>query len=255
MVFGVRHGRTILTHAYVEPPLRVSRTLPWGDGAHVMLASSAPGLFGGDLFEQVVSVERGARVHLTSQSALQVHPAVSARTGILRSRFDVDDDAELSCYWDPVIPFAGSRLLQQIEIRLASSARLTWSDAFMAGRAGSGERWRFSSLGYELRVTRAAELEYLERYRLEPAEATLDARWMASDCCYLGTAIASGDVACDRRAEALHEACGRFDGLSAAVDRLGPRLLLARFAASHGPSFHEARALVRDTLAGCGRVR
>ncbi len=124
----------------------------------------------------------------------------------------------------------------------------------MAGRAGSGERWRFSSFGYELRVTRAGALEYLERYRLEPAQDPLDARWIASDCCYVGTTIASGAMVCDGQADALHGACARFDGLSAAVDRLGPRLLLARFAASSGPSFHEARALARDALAGRGHA-
>lgn len=248
MVFRLRDGRTTLAPAYVEPPLRVSRTLPWRDGVHVMLASSAPGLFGGDLFEQHVTVERGARVCLTSQSALQVHPSVSGRPGIIRSTFEIQDDAELSCYWDPLIPFAASRLMQQIVVRLAPSARFIWSDAFMAGRTGSGERWRFASLGYELRVIRADALEYLERHRIEPSENGVDTPWIGGECAYFGTALASGWTVGDGAAEAVQGVCGDGDGLMAAVDRLLPRLLVARLAARGGPPFHDARARVRALL-------
>ena len=56
------------------------RVLPDGDGAHMILAWSAPGVFGGDCLEQRVRVERGASVRLTSQSALQAHP-VAWRSG------------------------------------------------------------------------------------------------------------------------------------------------------------------------------
>lgn len=248
MVFRATGGRTLLAHAYAEPPLRVSRTLRWRRGVHVILSSSAPGLFGGDVFEQYVRVERGARVCLTSQSALQVHPSVPARTGIVRSTFEVEDDAELTCYWDPLIPFADSRLMQHIAIRLAPSARLQWSDAFMAGRAGRGELWRFASFGHELRVARGDELEYLERHRIEPGHEPVDQPWLAGDCCYFGSTIGSGWTVSDGEAEELHDACGRFDGLFAAVDRLAPRLLLARFAARSGPPFHDGRAFVSGRL-------
>lgn len=222
--------------------------MPWRDGVHVMLASSAPGLFGGDLFEQHVTVERGARVCLTSQSALQVHPSVSGRPGILRSTFEVHDDAELCCYWDALIPFAASRARQQIVVRLAPSARFIWSDAFTAGRTGSGERWRFASLGYELRVTRADALEYLERHRIEPMDDRVDAPWVGSACAYFGTWLASGWTVPDGAAEALHGICGASGGLMAAVDRLSPRLLVARLAASSGPPFHDARARLRAEI-------
>ncbi len=213
-----------------------------------MLASSAPGLFGDDLFEQHVTVERGARVCLTSQSALQVHPSVSGRPGIIRSTFEVEDEAELSCHWDPLIPFAASRLMQQIVVRLAPSARFVWNDAFMAGRTGAGERWQFASLGYELRVTRANALEYLERHRIEPSGDRVDTPWIGAECVYFGTILASGWAVPDGAAEALQKGCGAGDVLLPAVDRLSPRLLIARLAARSGPPFHDARVRMRDRL-------
>ena len=41
----------------------------------------------------------------------------------------------LHCHWDPLIPFANARFRQRIDVRLAESARLYGSDAFMCGRA------------------------------------------------------------------------------------------------------------------------
>jgi urease accessory protein UreH len=250
VVFRSIRGRTVLAHAYAEPPLRLSRALPWQDGTHVILASSAPGLFGGDLFEQHIVVERGARVCLTSQSALQVHPSFTEQAGTIRSTFEVEDEAELSCHWDPLIPFAGSRFEQRLSIHLAPSARLLWSDAFMAGRAGRGERWRFVSLDHELRVARGEDLEYLERHLIEPQLDPVDRKWLAGHSCYFGSTVATGWPIEVGRAEGLHDASRRFEGVSVAVDQLAPRLLIARVASVSGPVFHDVRALLRETLGG-----
>ena len=75
LVFGCTDGKTVLTHGYAEPPLRIGRCLDGQRGLHLIMASSAPGIFGGDEYEQTIRVEAGAVVELTSQSALQVHPS------------------------------------------------------------------------------------------------------------------------------------------------------------------------------------
>jgi urease accessory protein UreH len=77
LVFAFRRGRTVLAHAYAEPPFRVGRLLDAGSIAHLILVCSGPGIFTGDRLEQRVRVERGARVLLVSQAALQLHPAAA----------------------------------------------------------------------------------------------------------------------------------------------------------------------------------
>ena len=70
-----------------------------------------------------------------SQSALQAHPSPGGRLATLQTSIEVEDEAELRCEWDPVIPFPAARFSQRIAINLAGSAVLYWSDALMAGRA------------------------------------------------------------------------------------------------------------------------
>jgi urease accessory protein UreH len=248
LVFAVRRGCTVLTHAYAEPPLRVGRWFADGCAAHMILASSAPGIFGGDEFEHRIHVQRGARVRLTSQSAFQVHPSANGGTGTLQSTYDVADDAMLQCHWDPLIPFAGARLNQRIEIRLAAGAELYWSDAFMGGREGRGERWRFAALAHELRLSRAGAVAYLERYRIIPSKGAVDRRWTAGDACYFGTVVASGRDVDGHQAAALQRDLSGSGDLQAGVDALNQRTLLVRLMASAGVAFHDARALIQRAL-------
>jgi urease accessory protein UreH len=288
LVFARRDGRTVLADAYAEPPFRVGRCFPEGDGLHMILASSAPGIFDGDSFEQVMRIERGAHVRLTSQSALQIHPsaaaaahdACSAQLSSSRhesaghcaflSSYHVADSATLHCHWDPLIPFANARFSQRIDVRLSESARLYWSDAFMCGRAfaalgrtlgvrpprgsgdagvGTGEHWAFASFAHEFLVTRGETLEYLERYRLVPEEGRVTHPWVGGDACYFGTTLVSGATIDALDVERLQAGLAARPGLRAATDAVTPKLLIVRAMCRSGVSFHEARELIGSRFA------
>lgn len=253
LVFSVRRGRTVLAHAYAEAPFRVGRCFQEGDGVHLILASSAPGIFGGDDLEQRVRLEPGARVRLTSQSALQVHPSPAAGTARLHSLYEVAERADLQCEWDALIPFAGSRFVQRVDIRLAGAAGLYWSDAFMSGREGRGERWAFSTLDHELSLSRAGSLDYLERYQLAPALSPVARPWVASGSCYFGTILQSGSGRDGDTVDRLQRDLGASAGLRAGVDLPESDLTLVRLMADSGVVFHDARAYVRRRL--CARDR
>lgn len=243
LAFAVRGCRTEIAHAYAEPPFRVGQMFREGDGLHLILASSAPGIFGGDAFEQSILVGEGAQVRLTSQSALQVHPAARDAGATFASVYRVEAGASLQCEWDPVIPFPRARLAQRIQIDLAKDATLCWSDAFMSGREARGERWVFERLAYELRLVRAGSLDYLERYAINPAEHRVATAWLAEDGCYFGSTLVVHPGATLEGVERLHADLGALPFVRAAADVLGEGLVLVRLMAASGPAFHDARVL------------
>jgi urease accessory protein UreH len=258
LAFASRDGRTILRHAYAEPPLRAGRCFAEGSGVHAMLASSAPGIFGGDCFSQRIVVERSARVRFTSQSALQVHPSVRAEPALLTSAFVVEEDAVLVCDWDPAIPFARSWFEQAIDVTLAARARLVWSDAFMCGRVSGGqpqrggqatasERWAFDKLSHALNIRRETTLEYAEAYTIEPLGR--QARpWVADRASYFGTIVSSGMPLEADTADRLVVELAGVEGVWAAADQLADRLLLVRLMGDDGAAFRRARRLAADWL-------
>ena len=246
LTFLYRSGRTVLAHAYAEPPFRVGRWFAEGDGLHMILTSSAPGTFGHDDLRQIIRVGRGARVRLTSQSALQVHPSHDGATAHLQSSYHVDDGAHLHCHWDPLIPFADARIDQRIDVNIAGGGYLDWSDALMSGRHARGERWKFASLAHEVAVVRDGSLEYLERYRIQPDDQAVSRPWAAGEASHLGTTLMTGRPIGPGVAERLHVELGRFAGVRAAADRLDDRVLVVRLLGVSGAAFHNARRWIRD---------
>jgi urease accessory protein len=249
LTFGVRHGRSVLEQQYAEPPLRIggcfnSRDQP--HTAHAIIASSAPGIFRGDRFEQTIRIRQGASVHLASQSALQVHPSLSDTPAAIRSRFIVEAGGELRCEWHPTVPFANAALDQRIDIDVAEGARMVWSDALMAGREGRGERWRFQSVEHELRLNRVDRLVYLERYRIG-APGGCAHRWIADESAYFGTILRIGSGAVPERAEAVQRALER-PAVYGAADIIDHEVLLVRIASASGVAFHAARAAATALL-------
>jgi urease accessory protein len=246
LAFQYRKGRTVLAEAYAEPPFRVGRWFAEGEGLHMILTSSAPGAFGHDRLQQNVRVGCGARVRLTSQSAMQVHPSPDGAPAHLESSYHVEDGAHLHCEWLPLIPFADARIDQRIEVHIDGGGSLYWSDALMSGRHARGERWQFTSLAQEIALSRDGSLEYLERYRIQPSELAVSRPWAAGDASYLGTTLMTGRPIEPGVAERLHIELGRIAGVRAAADRLDDRLLLVRLLSTSGPAFHETRRWLRD---------
>jgi urease accessory protein len=252
LVFEARRGRTVLAHAYAEPPYRLGRAFALGDAAYVIVVTTGAGIFPGDALTQSVHVGRGARAVLTSQSALQVHPSnpaiqPSSNPAILRHDYIVDDGGELQCQWDPVIPFAGARLEQRFDLRIGDASRLYWGDALMAGRVSRGEAWRFDSFTHQLSLRIGGSLAYLERYCLAPADDRLAQPWAAGAARYLGTTLVYHESATGETAEAMHRALVALEQrprrIDTAVDLVQARTLVSRLVAAEGAPFAAARAL------------
>jgi len=271
--FERRRGRTILARSYAEPPFRIGHAFDLDGAAHVIVVSTGAGIFAGDTLRQSVRVGSGARVVLTSQSALQVHPAArpscvpaalpscltnvpscvpavlpSCLSALVHHSYVVEDEGDLQCHWDAVIPFAGARLDQRFDLHVAESGRLYWSDALMAGRVSRGEAWRFESLAHELSLRAGGSLAYLERYQLTPGDRAVSHPWMAGPAQYLGTMLTYHEGATEEGAEALHRAVSDAIGknrVEAAVDLIRRRTLVGRFLSADGAAFSAARASCR----------
>ena len=188
-------------------------------------------------------------VLLTSQSALQVHPSTSGVPARIANRYEIAASADLRCTWDPLIPFAGSSVVQRFEVDIADGGRLSWSDGLMSGRHGRGESWQFACVDHELRVVRAGVLAFLERYRITPHDDDARSRWTVGDAGYIGTLVRTGHGDTLAVAESIHRALAVLDSVRGSADVLDGDLLLARIVAEDGIAFRRARRAVDSALA------
>ena len=252
LVFEARGGRTMVAHSYAEPPFRIGRSFDADGAAYMILVCSGPGIFAGDALTLSIRVGAGARVMLTSQSALQVHPASSPAPASVRHEYVVEEEGELHAQWDPVIPFADARIDQRFDLQIADSSRLYWSDALMSGRVSRAEAWRFASLAHELRLRIGGRLKYLERYMLTPRERCLVQRWVASEMHYGATALTYHERATTDTAESLQREVDAIcpESVRFGVDLVDARLLVGRLLASCGAPFSSVRASYQGFVVG-----
>ncbi len=191
LVFGEQHGRTILEHARVESPLKITRPYhPDSSGvAQLLLMSPAPGIFGGDDWTLRIRVNSGAAVQIAAQGALRVHPDSQNQVARLHLELQVADGADLHWEMEPTIPFQKSRLYQSVRIHLAPKARLFYWEAFCSGRVQHGESWQFKELRQDLQGWRGDELLVAERYALRPQGRSPNPGYAPQESRYFASAL------------------------------------------------------------------
>jgi urease accessory protein len=197
--FESRDGRTRLTEHRTRSPLTVQRALYLDehrpDMAHVILANPTAGLLAGDRHMVDVRVAPGARAQVTTQAATKVF-AMSGGHAEQTFKLAVGDAGVLEYLPRSLIPFRTSCLDQYVELVVAHGGTAVYGDVLSLGRIQSGERLEFRSLTLSLTVRRPSGPElYIESYRLNPLEGSLDATGiLAGGVAAIGTLIAVTDL-------------------------------------------------------------
>ncbi|HYV35922.1 MAG TPA: urease accessory protein UreD [Gemmataceae bacterium] len=161
-------GQTRLGRCYQQVPLRVLPPFHFGpeEPALLYLLNPTAGLMDGDAHLVDLHAGPGTRAVVVGQSATRIHPAVHGFC-TQRWRVRVEAGAVLVILPGPVIPFAGSRSFQKVEIDLAADASVIWGDLWLAGRYARGdasERFSFDLLVQEMTVRRAGRLVFRDRF-------------------------------------------------------------------------------------------
>jgi len=162
--------RTIIAHSYFTTPWKLLPPIYLDDtgAAYTLLVNPSGGLVGGDHLSIDMSLDRDAHVLISSPSANRVY-RTEGKASEQHINITVGPGAVLEWLPEHTIPFAGSRFRQTLRATLAAGATLLLWDAVASGRIAREERWAFTDLENEIRITTASGSSLLERYVLDPA--------------------------------------------------------------------------------------
>jgi urease accessory protein len=124
------------------------------------------GIVQGARLETTVTLARGARSVLTTQSATKVYRTDQGLAEEL-TRYTVEGDAVLECLPDHTIPFGGSRLFRSTLVEADPHATVILTDALAAGRVARAERFQFDHLFLETEVRVGGEQRMVDRVDLD----------------------------------------------------------------------------------------
>jgi urease accessory protein len=135
--FERRDGTTILAELDRRVPYLAQRALhpdaALPDLAHVFLITSSGCLLQGDRLALEVALGRGARAHVTTQSATKIH-AMDVNLATQAQSFTLEDGAYLEFLPEPLIPHRRSRFASDTRITVAPTATLLYAEILQAGR-------------------------------------------------------------------------------------------------------------------------
>jgi urease accessory protein len=241
-------GKSAVVGAHAHTPLKWLSPKNHGHAAWVFQSTYGGGFVGDDALKLDIEVRPGASLFLSSQAASKVYRATQSRF-TLEAR--VGPGATLVCWPDPVVCFAGARLVQRQSFQLEATASLVCVDACTAGRVASGERWAFDHLALKLEVAIDQAPCFTDALVLSPLHGELRARLSPFDA--FSTVVLAGPklaAACEAiEAQINAGPLQRADGRALVVCSRWPWGLVIRLAAGSMEALAQStRALLQPLL-------
>jgi urease accessory protein len=186
-------GRTELVRRRQRFPLRMTTPMyldPAEPGtAFVYVQNPTGGTFAGDRLELRVEAGPGARVHLTTPSATKVYrmedghaeQAIELRIGRA---------AHIEHVPEPLLPQAGSRYSQHLEVDLAEHATFIGWEIVAPGRVARGEAFGYDRLDLRSTFRHAGSEVCVERLLLEPPRRSPLGRGLVGGIRHIGSLVA-----------------------------------------------------------------
>lgn len=166
--YAKRDQRTIIAESYVTTPWKLLPPIYLDEtgAAYTLLVNPSGGLVGGDCLSIDMTVGEDAHVLISAPSANRVYRS-DGQVSEQHVNLAVGSGGILEWFPEHTIPFAGSRFRQSLRATLAPGATLLLWDALASGRIARGERWAFTDLENDIRITTASGSSLVERYVLD----------------------------------------------------------------------------------------
>jgi urease accessory protein len=163
-------GKSRLIGSHNVQPLKILQPGAPGATCHVVLSSYGGGMVAGDSIRLRIAGRAGSRLFLSTQANTKIFHSVDGQVAEQHTTGELEDGALAVVFPDPVVLQAASRYRQMQHWHLAPTATLLLVDWFHSGRMDQGERFAFTDLHTELRVSVAGRLALLDRFAFAPEE-------------------------------------------------------------------------------------
>ncbi len=173
--FEKHNEKTVLVRSYSKLPLQILRPYPFRepDLVYLPLINPTGGIVGGDTFHIHISLRKGARVYLTTQSATKIYRMIKGEESVQQITFEIEEGSELAYHPDKVIPFGGSSFRQTLHVHLDATSRFSMSEILTPGRLFRGEKFSFQRYYSRTEIREENTLVFLDTLDLQPEKENL----------------------------------------------------------------------------------
>ena len=172
---ALKDGRTILEDLSFTAPYKIMMPFEKENGGiQIMPLCASAGIMAGDSQEFSYHVKEGADLEILSQSFEKIHK-MDEGSASRTIEVQVDKNATLYYYPQPVIPFAQSAFDSKMMIHLEDeTSKLFLLEIISCGRNAHEERFQYRRFSSKVLLYRGEKLIYRDNTRYEPDKMPME---------------------------------------------------------------------------------
>ena len=172
---ALKDGKTILEDLSFTAPYKIMTPFEKENGGiQIMPLCASAGIMAGDSQEFSYHVKEGADLEILSQSFEKIHK-MDEGSASRTIEVQVDKNAALNYYPQPVIPFAQSAFDSKMTIHLEDeTSKLFLLEIISCGRNAHEERFQYRRFSSKVLLYRGEKLIYRDNTRYEPDKIPME---------------------------------------------------------------------------------
>jgi urease accessory protein len=189
-----KEGKTIASNVYFQGAFKVMRPIYHDDSGQVCyyILNPGGGYLDGDRYQTQITLEKNARMTLTTQSATKVYKTPS-KPVYQETEIHLKQGSYLEYLADPLIAYKGASYKQKNIIRMENDSIFLYSDIVTPGWSPSGNPFTYEMLDLVNEIYLADKLVVFDHIRLEPATQDISGIGFMEGFSHLGTMVVVGN--------------------------------------------------------------
>ncbi|WP_405097164.1 urease accessory protein UreD [Oceanobacillus sp. FSL H7-0719] len=207
-----RQGKTVTKKLYFRGAFKIQRPIyhhPMYPSYYIL--NPGGGYLDGDTYRMRVSLEKDARMLLTTQSATKVYKTPN-KHAYQESEIHLKEGSFLEYLPDPLIAYKDARYFQKNIFRMEKGAALLYSDILTPGWSPEGKHFSYDSLRLINEIYYDEELLVFDHIKLDPKEKHMNGLGFMEGFTHLGSFIVVGDQVNTELIDQLYETISQQSG-------------------------------------------
>lgn len=201
-----RQGRSVAKNVYFQGAFKVMRPVYLNKGTYpcYYLLNPGGGYLDGDTYRLRVSLDEGAQLTLTTQSATKVYKTPRSHA-YQETVFHLKKDSYLEYLPDALIAYKDAKYVQKNIVHMEKGATMLYSDILTPGWSPEGEQFSYDMLRLKSEFYMEDELIAYDHIKLEPGKQRMNDLGFMEGYTHLGSFIVVGEKTDDALLDALYE--------------------------------------------------
>lgn len=208
-----RNGRSVAKNIYFQGAFKVMRPIYHNHSNQpcYYILNPGGGYLDGDTYRMKVSLSKGARLTLTTQSATKIYK--TPKTGAYQeTEINLGKDSYLEYLADPLIAYKNARYFQKTCVRMEKGATFLYSDIVTPGWSPEGGHFSYDLLRLKNEIYLEEKLIAFDHIRLDPSAQHMVGLGVMEGYTHIGSFIVVGEQTNATLLDQLYETIQQEEG-------------------------------------------